>query len=207
GRMKGPLRSSSLRAATLSRPTWDRATGTFWTVADGSKIRSVGLDGKVRAIGLDDRRPGIQPGPIGPLRLARDGTRVAFAAGDPGRQRLYVGRVHRTAALVTVESPMPITPALVDVRDVAWESASMLVVLGARVGGRVAPWRVQSDGSSIEPSPMPLPGAAGTLAITAAPDVPPVISSADGTLSINQGTWVSPAGKGDVLGGAPTYPG
>src|SRR5205823_857890 len=131
GRMKGPPRSSSLRAATLSRPTWDRATGTFWTVADGSKIRSVGLDGKVRAIGLDDRRP----------------------------------------------------------------------------GGRVAPWRVQSDGSSIEPSPMPLPGAAGTLAITAAPDVPPVISNTGGTLSINQGTWVSPAGKGDVLGGAPAYPG
>jgi hypothetical protein len=207
GRVKGPLRPSPLRAATLSRPTWDRATGTFWTVADGGKVRSVGPDGEVRAVRLDDRWLPERLTGIGPLRLARDGTRVAFAAGRPGHQRLYVGRVHSTSDAVTIENPVPITPALVDVRDVAWESASILVVLGARAGGRIAPWRVQADGSSAEPISMPVPEITGMMAITAAPDGPPVIAGVDGTLWINQGSWVSPTGKGTVYGGAPSYPG
>ncbi len=207
GRMKGPLRPSSLSATGLSRPTWDRATGTFWTVADGRNIRSVALDGLVRPIRLDDGWLPRRLGTIGPLRLARDGTRVAFAAGPAGGQRLYVGRVHSTGDTITIENPVPVTPALADVRDVAWESASMLVVLGAPAGRRMAPWRVWADGSSTNPSPMPVPDVPGTVTITAAPDRPPVISSADGTLSINQGTWVAPRSGGKVRGSVPTYPG
>src|SRR5262249_43359269 len=77
GRLEGALHASSVRASSLTRPTWDRATGTFWTVADGQRILRVSLDGQVRPV----RLTASWPGPIGALRLARDGTRVAFAAG------------------------------------------------------------------------------------------------------------------------------
>jgi hypothetical protein len=203
GKLKGPLRGSSVPAGSLTRPTWNRVTGTFWTVADGRRILSVSPAGRVRQVGLDTSRLGGPVGPIGALRLARDGTRVAFAAGPAGHQRLYVGRVHSTPRTVTVEDPVPIIPALEDVRDVAWESASTLVVLGAKARRPVLPWRVPADGSSPDPSPMP--PRAGIVTITAAPDGP-VVSSVDGALSVNQGTWVSP-GRGRVPGTAPAYPG
>jgi hypothetical protein len=208
GPLKGSLRASKLRADTLSRPTWDRATGTFWTVADGRRIVSVSLDGQVRPIGLATTWLGRPVGPIGALRLGRDGTRVAFAAGPALHQVLYVGRVHSESAGVTIENPIPITPAISDVRDLAWESSTNLVVLGATVGGPVAPWRVQVDGSSAAPSRM-LPVPPGTVTITAAPDSAPVVSNVaeGGTLSLLQTTWGDPPGKGEVHGSAPTYPG
>jgi len=203
GRLKGPLRGSPVRAGSLTRPSWNRSTGTFWTVADGLRILSVSPDGRVRPVGFNASWLGVRVGPIGALRLSRDGTRVAFAAGPAGHRRLYVGRATRTTRMVTIEDPVPITPALVDVRDVAWESATMLVVLGATAGRPVSPWRVLADGSSIDPSPMP-PGFRMD-AITAAPD-DPVVSSAGGVLSVIQGTWVSP-GRVRVSGTAPAYPG
>jgi hypothetical protein len=203
----GPLRASKLTASTLSRPTWDRATGSFWVVADGRYLRRVSMDGGVHPVQLG----GSVRGPVGALRLARDGTRVAFVAGVEGHRQVYVARVRSDAGSINVEQPLPVAAGLADVSDLAWAQPALLEVLGVSRGQLMA-WRVNTDGFVSADGLTVQTGEAvpaGTTTITAAPGRSLAIggSLGGGTISVNQGNaWNSP-GKGVVHGAAPTFPG
>jgi sporulation and spore germination protein len=200
------LLQSRLAASSLTRPTWDRATSSFWTVANGRFVKQITLDGRVRDIKLADGVLGPHAS-IGALRLAREGTRVAFTMGDPGARRLFVARVRSYDGSITLEDPIPVAPTLTDVRDVAWDQPTLLVALGHGVDQKTIAVRVNSDGSSVEPDKLAALDPAGATSITGAPDKPPVVASPGGTLSAHQGSWGNPDGKATVRGTAPAYPG
>lgn len=211
----GPLRAALdpvLSARSLSRPTWDRASSSFWVVRDGTQVVQVTLDGRIGTVGLDR---GNLVGPIGAVRMSRDGVRVAVLAGLPGGQRLYVGRVRSRVAeggrpvTVVLEAMRQIGGGLVDVRDVAWASSVTLDVVGREASGKLAVWQVPVDGAG-EPEPFSLGGLPGPpVAVAAADNLTPVVEAASGTLWVrgSQLPWVSPQHESTVPGHDPTYPG
>jgi Sporulation and spore germination len=204
----GSLRQSQLGPATqtLTRPTWDRATASFWTVANGRFIERVSMDGRVHQVKLAAAQLTDPRVRIGALRLARDSTRVAYTVGLPGHQQAYVARVRSDGEVITIEQPLPIAPGVPNVLDVAWEQPTQLVILGTARGAQDV-WRgVNADGSSTKPDDIPLDQLQATT-LTAAPSKQPMVSTATGLILANNGTWGSPAGKEAVRGGAPVYPG
>lgn len=199
----GPLHASRLAASRLSRPTWDRATTSFWVVANGRYVQRVSMDGRVHPVQLD----GSVDGPIGALRLARDGTRVAFVAGAAGRQHVYVARVRSDGDSIRLEQPIPVAARLVAVADLAWAQPAGLLVLGVTVGGQQVVQSVSTDGYPVQPIQL---APDGSTTITAAPGRAAAVGSSagDGTISVNQGNaWVSPGGKDEIHGAAPAFPG
>lgn len=211
----GPLRSTLdpvLRADRLSRPTWDRASSSFWVVRDGTDLVRVALDGHTSRVAL--QRGGVS-GPIGQVRLSRDGVRVALLVGDPGEQQLYVGRIHTAQGKdgkqgqTTVEALQPVGDGLVDVRDAAWASSVTLDVVARSPKGSLAVWQLSVDGAG-EPEPFSLGGLPGQVAAVAAADnLTPVVEAGPGTLWVrgSQAPWVSPRHDSVVKGHSPTYPG
>jgi hypothetical protein len=206
GPIDRPLRAV-LSARTLTRPTWDRAATTFWTVLDGHALVRFGPTGRAatvrRELGGRGKPAAVpaRPGTVGALQLSRDGTRVALTLGPPGRQRLYLGVVGTDqAGQPAVSGLRLISGTLTDVRDLAWESAEVLAVLGRSGRGPLSAWRVPADGSDDLELLTNLPGR--PLSISAGYLQPPLVSVADGTIWQHGSDWTSAA-----RGSAPAYPG
>jgi hypothetical protein len=144
-------------------------------------------------------------GPITGLRVSRDGARVGLIAGTGTAATLLVGRVtfdHGTPRIVGLRS---VAPGVESVLDLAWDSATSLVVLGTQAT-LAAAIRVSVDGSSTAlVVRVSLVGAA-PQSIAAAPDRPLVVGAVVGRASAlfrDNGRYYA----GEGAGYAPFYPG
>ena len=132
------------KGTDFSRPSFT-ADGSVWLVdrfgsdEQRSTIWRKPIDGEplqVRAPELRDRR-------VQQLRLSLDGTRVAVVVQAPsGDGKLFLGRVVRTANGVSVQALRPLGDSIDDIRDVTWQNASSLVVLGRDRGTVLQPFEV-----------------------------------------------------------------
>ena len=163
----------------------------------------------------EDRRPQRVPftapvgaGPLSALKVSRDGARIALVFGG----QLHVGRVEPTGPLPGSAPGWRIADIalasreLVGVTDVAWQSGTSLVVLGAfEPEDQLFPAEVAIDGSSLDVVQRPLVGAVA-VEIAAAPRRPLVVGAdveGERQLFRDDGTLFRRVGPGR----APTYPG
>ncbi|MFB9928748.1 LpqB family beta-propeller domain-containing protein [Amycolatopsis halotolerans] len=120
------LPTVELGGGSLSRPTWRPApsgagpSNEVWTVVDHSIIARMVLDPNGRwlrqSVNANDL---LALGPIGVLRLSRDGARVAATVNG----QLVVASVVRSGDTVTLREPRVLQPGvLIDVLDVDWGS-------------------------------------------------------------------------------------
>jgi hypothetical protein len=161
------------RAASLSSPSWGSGERGVWFLRNG-RLTLAPLSGRPVDVPVD----GLEPfGPINRVRVSRDGVRVGIIAGVGAARRLLVGRVAERAGILRVIDVRGIAPGLLDVRDLTWDSATSLTVLGLS-GGVAGPVRVAVDGSSLtivarvgfEPGTQP-------MTVAAAPDQPLVVAA------------------------------
>ena len=141
----GPARGQLVRRLTesaLTPPTWDPATGAAWTVRSGTDIIQVPARGRPARVQARDLDPAER---IGKIRFSPDGCRVALLVGPTGDQALYIGAVSTSESALT--ALRPIVPRLTDVVDVAWATASSLVVLTTNQASDATLWSVAVDGS------------------------------------------------------------
>jgi hypothetical protein len=82
------------------------------------------------------------------VRVSRDGARVGIIAGVGQARRLLMGRVVERAGALRVQVLHGIAANVADVRDLTWDSATSLIVLG-QAAGVFGPVRVAVDGSSV----------------------------------------------------------
>lgn len=179
GPVSGPLTVRHHSTALVS-PSWGSGDQGVWFV-DGNRVMLAPASGPVRAVPVD----GIRPfGPVSRIQVSRDGARVALVAGVGRARRLVVGRVRLSAGQIRVVALRAIAPGVSDVRDVSWESATSLVVLG-RVGTPPLPVRVAVDGSSFAPLIRVGLELSQPVSLSAAPGRPLVVAAdSDGT------TWL-----------------
>jgi hypothetical protein len=143
GPATGPF-SVRARAASLSFPSWGSGEAGVWYLQNG-RVLLAPLSGAPVTVPVD----GIaRYGPIGGVRVSRDGARVGLIAGIGRGRRLLVGRVVERAGALRIEGVHVVAPNVEDVRDLTWDSATSLVVLGL-AAGVVGPVRVAVDGSSV----------------------------------------------------------
>jgi hypothetical protein len=200
GPTSGPFVLRS-RAASVSSPSWGSGERGVWFLQNGGLMLAP-LTGPVAAVPVD----GINGyGRVSAVRVSRDGARVALIAGTGTGRRLVVGRIvdrggYRVVGLRSVAR------GVADVSDLAWESATSLVVLG-RLSGVAAPVRVAVDGSTValvnrygleESTP---------VSVAAAPDRPLTVGARYGGAAVLfrlGGIFTKERG---IVGGQPFYPG
>lgn len=205
GSLNGTLGVVDIPGTTsLSSPTWGPSSDEFWIVRNGSELVRVSTTGSPKIVGT----PALsQLGPIRSIALSRDGTRLAFVAGEPeDAGRLYLATVESTADSVAISQPMPVVTD-VDVTAVAWSDARTIAFLGKPASSsNVFPYTMLVDGSQRRAMPQPmLSGQAQTLA--AAPERPLLISISENVLKLENSEWVSLVGGIVVNGVNPFYPG
>ncbi|WP_027928527.1 LpqB family beta-propeller domain-containing protein [Amycolatopsis benzoatilytica] len=175
------LPAVDLSGGTLSRPTWrPSAVGStsneVWTVVDHSIIARMALDQKGnwqrQSVNANDL---LALGPIGVLRLSRDGARVAATVNG----QLVVASVVRSGGTVTLREPRVLQPGvLADVSDVDWgATAETLVVVTSSPSQPVE--RLTVDGrqmNAYNSSNLTAP----VRAVAAAPNRPIVVADAGG---------------------------
>jgi hypothetical protein len=146
GPLNGP-KTVRRRAASLLSPSWGSGEAGVWLV-DGRRLVLVPLSGAAVGVPVD----GISGyGPISGVRVSRDGVRVALIAGVGSARQLVVGRLSSHAGKLRVVALHAPAPGVTDVRDVTWENATSLVVLGRLGVLPLLPVRVAVDGSSVAP--------------------------------------------------------
>lgn len=190
------------RGGDLARPSWDSA-GNLWIVdrAAGTLVVLPSGTGRALHVALPEL-----PGRLSAARVSRDGSRVALITGSGSAARLFVAALSGVDQLdggslsdgvVSVIEPREVLPDLRSVRDVAWADAATLVVLGSRVGLRVQPLFVSTDGYQVtEVEPFQ-----GLVAIAAGPGSPeplPLVgATANGQLvTFRSGRGWQPLGRG-----------
>lgn len=184
----------------ISGPSWDR-TGRVWVVDAGVVTvldPSAGGGPQWDPVAVDVPDGGV----VTQVRVARDGTRAALVVQMPeGEDRLYVGVVERDEAARprSVHNLLRLAADLTVVRDVAWQSPTEVVTVGANAEGPVKPRVVGIDGYASSERHM-----IDARAVAAAPGPSqPVIVESEGRLKLSRGgEWVD-LGEG----GQPTYPG
>jgi hypothetical protein len=145
------------------------------------------------------------------MRVSRDGARVGVVAGVGEARRLLVGRVAERRGRLRIVDVRSVAPGVKDVRDLTWDSATSLVVLGVTATAGVAvPIRVAVDGSSV--ALVNRVGLEGSqpLTIAAAPGQPLVVGARfAGVLSLFTASSVTPqyVRERGITGADPFYAG
>ncbi len=193
-----------LTAGSFTVPTVSATREEVWTVRDGGEVIRVPATGSPQTVSATTL-PGLGPARV--FRLSPDGVRAAVVVEGPDGGQLLVGTVVRDDDQVAVRDLRAVAPELSQVVDVAWRTASSLVVLaGARDEDGTGPYTVGVDGWGLDAlSSAGLP--AQPTAVAAAPSRP-VLVVAGGTLwQLVAGTWSTLVrGQGPVPGGSPFYP-
>ncbi|SDG68857.1 LpqB family beta-propeller domain-containing protein [Klenkia brasiliensis] len=193
-----------LTAGSFTVPTVSATREEVWTVRDGTEVIRVPATGSPQTVSATTL-PGLGPARV--FRLSPDGVRAAVVVDGPDGGQLLVGTVVRDDDQVAVRDLRAVAPDLSQVVDVAWRTASSLVVLaGARDEDGTGPYTVGVDGWGLDAlSSAGLP--AQPTAVAAAPSRP-VLVVAGGTLwQLAAGTWSTLVrGQGPVAGGSPFYP-
>ena len=127
----GGLGGMAVNAATgntMTRPSWASDDRAVWVAVDGATVvRAVRepSTGQVSSSPVDVGSIAALGGPIGALRLSRDGVRAALVVGG----RVFVAVVARSQnGGVALISPQMVAPSLADTAvSVDWSSADTLV--------------------------------------------------------------------------------
>jgi ligand-binding sensor domain-containing protein len=142
--------------SSLLRPQFTRAGELFAVgVQNGQQRMWVTTpDGETRAISASDV---FSQGRVMAFRISPDGARMALVMKAGGKTQLATARVLRSPKLVVdgwrlLETDSPLTDAaVIDARDLAWTSATELVVLGAdRADGSYGQTAVSVDASTVQ---------------------------------------------------------
>jgi hypothetical protein len=174
--------------------------GSLWAVAAGKGLLSIDERGTVTPIavtGLPKRSFVLSALP------SRDGTRAALIVRTGARTRLLMTRVTSggptTGTDLTLSDPIRVENQLTVVVDVAWSSSDELLVLGNTGGGELQAFTVDlADGTVTNKGGVP-----GALSVAAAPGLPNLMGSSEGTVyEVLGGAWIT-----RTSGVSPTYPG
>ena len=211
GALRGPFGEPVLRAPGLTSLSWGPGEQGLWVLQPGPPAvvwQVPGGEGGDRTPQRVPLRAPATAGPLSALKVSRDGARIALVFGG----RLYVGRVEPTGPLPDgvpgwrISDVALISRELEGVKDVAWQSGTSLVALGAfEVDGQLFPAEVAVDGSSLDVVQRPLVGAVA-VEIAAAPRRPLVVAADvddERQLFEDNGTLFRLQGAGR----SPSYPG
>lgn len=124
--------------------------GNLWVLGTaGTKSLVYVLQGPDRKLLATVEKLGDRP--IQKLRVARDGVRVAFIAGEEGKGVLLLGRIEWSEASgvthVVVRDLVPLAPQFTSVYDVGWAGPSQLAVLAQDPRGPLQLYYLSVDGS------------------------------------------------------------
>lgn len=187
----------------LTSPTWGSGEeGVFYL--DRGVVMLAPLAGAPVAVPVE----GVASyGPLRAIRVSRDGARIAVVAGTGATRRLLIGRLVSRDGGLRVLDLREVAPGVTDLRDVAWDSATSVVVLG-RIAAVIAPVRVVIDGSSVALVPRVFLTQGTPLSIAAAPKRPLAIGAVLDNAAVlfrdNGGVYAQERG---IVGGLPFYPG
>lgn len=181
-------------AKDLLRPQFTRA-GELFAVGrrDGRQQMWVNLGGATAPVSAPDV---LGEGRVVAFRVSPDGARMAVVVEADGRTRLGLARIIRSGG-VSVEGfrELDIDNALTDatigvVRDLAWTSASRLMVLGAATaGGPYVPTTMSIDASEVETEPQTNDWNAVQLAVLLRSQTAvPIVLARDGRTFRDDGT-------------------
>lgn len=201
----GGTLAPALTGLTFSPPAWNEPTQEVWAVRDGREVVRVPKRAPPQVVTTADLSA---PGPIRSLQLSRDGTRAAVVVGPAGAADLYVARVARSGSTVQLSGFTPLATSLRDVIDVAWATATQLLLLATDpADGRRKPWLVSVDGAVLDLQPRGnLPEDA--TGIAAAPGRPALASAGGSMYQLDDQTWTTLVrGLPFFPGTAPFYPG
>jgi hypothetical protein len=201
GPLAGPfdLRVAGNPNANWVAPSWD-SDGNLWAVRNAPNQTNVyvltpeGRTVPVTAQSLTNRT-------VQGFRIARDGTRVAFAIAGANSSRLFVARVIRLNNGMNpqfrIEAPIELPWTSGTISSINWMDATHLVILTSATPKSV--WSVSLDASEV----INLAGIVDPAAITAAPGMPVLAVDKAGELSalIGQSWLVIGTGR------YPIYPG
>ena len=173
-----PLEAVPLpREAIVSPPSWD-SSGDLWFI-DRSTNR-LQLAGRDSARVSTVQMPKISAGPLQIVRVGREGTRIAFAAGVGAASRFFLGSIMRgpNGSVQAIAGVHEVLPDVHGVRDIAWIDADTLIVVGNRSAGPVVALRTDTDGFVVDDTIDQLRGIA---AMTGAPTDSklPLVASTD----------------------------
>lgn len=201
GPMAGPfaLRAVGIAGTEWLPPSWD-ADGNLWAVqksANRSDIYVITPDGRTIAVeaGLFANLN------VQGFRIARDGSRAAYAIANGDSSRLFVARViHFGLGMdpkLRVEAPIEIPWSGGPIGSISWIDAMDLAILTASEPRSI--WRVGIDG----PEQINLAGIVEPIVMTSAPGMPMLAIDREGRLSalVGESWFVIGTGK------YPIYPG
>ena len=211
GPLRGGFGDPVLRGPGLTSLSWGPGEQGLWVLQPGPPAVVWLVPGGE----AEDRRPQRVPfvppagaGSLSALKVSRDGARIALVLGG----QLYVGRVEPTGPAAGGASGWRIAELgwvsreLVGVTDVAWQTGTSLVALGAfEPDGQLFPAEVAVDGSTLDVVQRPLVGAVA-VEIAAAPRLPLVVAAdveGERQLYRDNGTLFRRQGPGS----SPFYPG
>lgn len=129
GGLGGPTAVPAAMGNTMTRPSWASDDRAVWVAVDGATVvRAVRepTTGQVSSSPVDVGSIAALGGPIGALRLSRDGVRAGLVVGG----RVYVAIVARSAnGGLALIAPKVVAPSLADTGvSLDWSSADTLVV-------------------------------------------------------------------------------
>lgn len=204
GPAAGPF-DVALQRGPVGSMSWGAGDAGLFVVEVGAEPQVLLLPGSGAApVAVPHDRP-QRVGPLASVRVSRDGARVAAVFGAGAERQVFAGRVERAPEGLRMAGFRPVAPSLTDVADVAWESPTSLIVLGALGTANRLPVRVAVDGSELDPvRTLGLDGEPQALA--AAPGQPLVVGT---RLDDRAVLFVEESGlfREPVPGSAPAYPG
>lgn len=152
----------------------------------GKEVRPVAVEGLPRAARLLVAVP------------SRDRTRAALIVREPQRTSLFLSRIVRTGASVSIEAPIRVESRLAEAVDVAWSTADSLAVLASESAGALQVYDVSIGRGAVSPRGAP----EAPVSLAAAPGLPTLVAAADGVVYDNSGTgW-----QGRANAASPAYP-
>jgi hypothetical protein len=161
-----------------------------------------GGDGRLSTVPM----PKTSAGPLQFVRVSREGTRIAFAAGTGDASRFFLGSIVRgpSGNVQTIAGVHEVLPDVLGVRDIAWIDADTLIVVGHRASQAPVALRTDVDGLKVDDAIDPLRGIAAMVGAPTDSKLPLVASTDAGQLQQwNPSLGWQPLGAGRD----PVYPG
>ena len=150
--------------------------------------------------------PKMSAGPLQLVRVAREGTRIAFVAGTGSASHFFLGSIARgpNGSVQAIAGVHEVLPDVHGVRDIAWIDADTLIVVGNRADEPPVALRTDTDGLDVDDSIDPLRGIAAMVGAPTDSKLPLVASTDAGQLQ----QWDASLGWQPLGAGRdPVYPG
>ncbi len=199
-----PLKVVPLEAgASVSTSSWDSSRDLWFVDRTTNRLQMFsGDDSHLSTVPM----PKISAGPLQFVRVSREGTRIAFAAGEGAASHFYLGSIVRgpNGSVQTISGFHEVLPDVQGVRDIAWIDADTLVVVGNRANEPPVALRTGTDGLDVDDSIDPLRGIAAMVGAPTDSKLPLVASTDAGQLQ----QWNASLGWQPLgIGRDPVYPG